>query len=202
MSVNLDLLVNLTENMFSLPMENFSEFFYNGDEVEKAVNLTECTNFANYQTAFQSCEIYAGRKIIYSCSVTKIYDIPVITDIFKNGDKVYKAAMEKLYNEMSDNADIVKAYRINTLCEEIEKTLTAAENAIDDTDNNGILLAYTNYMYNIGRYHVYMDSLDMLNSNKWYVLMDKYTDRLNMIEEKSDKVYRSLKKSLYGDENA
>ena len=39
MSVNLDLLVNLTENMFSLPMENFKEFFYNGDEVEKTVNI-------------------------------------------------------------------------------------------------------------------------------------------------------------------
>lgn len=202
MSVNLDLLVNLTENMFSLPIENFSEFFYNGDEVEKTVNLTECTTFANYQTAFQSCEIYAGRKIVYSCSVTKIYNIPVITDIFKNGDKIYEADMKKLYDEMSANADIVKAYRINTLCEEIEKSLTAAENAIDDTDNNGILLAYTNYMYNIGQYHAYMDSLDMLDSGKWYVLMDKYTDRLNRIEEKSDDVYRSLKKSLYGDENA
>lgn len=202
MSVNLDLLASLTENCFSLPIEKFSEFFYNGTEVEKTVNLTECTTFANYQTAFQSCEIYAGRKIVYSCSVTKIYDIPVITDIFKNGDKVYETDMEKLYNEMSDNADIIKAYRINTLCEEIEKSLTAAENAIDDVNNYGNLLAYTNYMYNIGQYHAYMDSLDMLDANKWYVLMDKYTIRFNRIEEKSDKVYRSLKKSLYGDENA
>jgi uncharacterized protein Yka (UPF0111/DUF47 family) len=80
--------------------------------------------------------------------------------------------------------------------------LTAAENAIDDVNNYGNLLAYTNYMYNIGQYHAYMDGLDMLDSNKWYVLMDKYTIRLNRIEEKSDKVYRSLKKSLYGDENA
>ena len=202
MSVNLDLLVNLTENMFSLPIENFSEFFYNGNEVKKTVNLTECTNFANYQTVFQSCEIYAGRKIVYSCSVTKIYDIPVITDIFKNGKRVYEADLEKLDNEMSNNADIVKAYRINILYKEIEKSLTAAENAIDDINNYGNLLAYTNYMYNIGQYHAYMDNLDMLDGNKWYVLMDKYTDRLNRIEEKSDKVYRNLKKSLYGDENA
>lgn len=198
MSVNLDLLLNLTENMFSLPIENFSELFYNGDEVEKTVNLTECTTFANYQTVFQTCEIYAGRKIVYSCSVTKIYDIPVITDIFKNGGKVYEADMKKLYEEMSANADIVKAYRINTLCEEIEKAFTAAENAINDTDNNGILLAYTNYMYNIGRFHAYTDSLDMIDIEKWNKTYEIYMDRLDCMEAKSDDVYRSLKKTIYG----
>jgi hypothetical protein len=198
MGVNLDLLVNLTENMFSLPIENFSEFFYNGDEVEKTVNLTECTTFANYQTVFQSCNIYAGRKIVYACSITKIYDIPVITDIFKNGERVYEADMEKLDNEMSANMDIVKAYRINTLCEEIEKAFTAAENAINDTDNNGILLAYTNYMYNIGRYHAYMDSLDMIDFEKWGEMYDCYAERVRHMEDKSDDIYCSLKKTVYG----
>lgn len=202
MSINLNLLASLTENCFSLPIEKFSEFFYNGKDVENTVDLTGCETFANYSTMFQSCNIYADRKIVYSCCITKFYDIPVITDIYGNEGQIYKADMEKLYEEMSGNTEIVKAYRINTLCEEIEKAFTAAENAINDTDNNGILLAYTNYMYNIGRYHAYMDGLDMLDSNKWYVLMDKYTIRLNRIEEKSDKVYRSLKKSLYGNENA
>ena len=202
MGVNLNLLASLTENMFSLPMENFSEYFYNGRDVENTIDLTGCTRFANYNTCFQSCNIYADRKNVYSCCITKMYDIPVITDVYGNEGQIYKADMEKLYEEMSSNAEIVKAYRINTLLEEIEKSLTAAEDAINDVNNYGSLLAYTNYMYNIGQYHAYMDSLDIFDTDKWQVVATEYADRVNRMDELADKVYKSLKKTIFGNEYA
>lgn len=198
MSVNLDLLASLTENMFSLPIEKFSEFFYNGKEVENAVDLTGCETFANYSTAFQTVEIYADKQVIYSCSVSQIYDVPVITHVYEKCELVYQADYGELYNEMSANVDIVKAYRINTLCEKIEKAFTAAEKAINDTDGNGILLAYTNYMYNIGLFHAYMDSLDTLDFEKWSEVYGCYVERLRHMETKSDDLYCSLKKTIYG----
>ena len=202
MSVNLDLLVGLTEGMFSYPMEKFSEFFYNGHEVEETVNLTDCTKFANYHTAFQTVEIYRDNKIVYSCSVTKIYDIPIITHVFAHDGKIYEVNYNRLYEEMSNNAEIVKAFRVNTLCEEIEKALTAAENDIDDVNEYGILLAYTNYSYNMGRYHAYLDSLDMLAPEEWGEIVSKHKDRNDSMEKRADVKYRSLKKTIFGNENA
>lgn len=194
MSVNLDLLVNLTENMFSLPIENFSEFFYNGNEVEKTVNLTECTNFANYQTAFQSCDIYAGRKIIYSCSVTKIYNIPVITDIFKNGEKVYEADMEKLDNEMSANMDIVKAYRINTLVEMLDESIKAAEESLTSTYTD--VIRYENYKYNIGRCNALLDVLLAVDKDLFGEHFDKYIERTDKSEQEANGIRDKLRNAM------
>lgn len=81
------------------------------------------------------------------------------------------------------------------LCKEINKSLNSAENAINDINDYGILLAYTNYMFNMGKYYAYMDSLDILDTEKWYELADAHMERIHHMEKQSDIIYRNLKKT-------
>ena len=77
---------------------------------------------------------------------------------------------------------------------EAENAIEQAESSLDDPNCYGILLAYNNYVYNIGKYHGLLDTLDILDSRKWFELAEKYSTKENELAKRADVLYRNLRK--------
>ena len=134
-----------------------------------------------------------------NCCYTTINGIPYITDIFSSTGKEYTLDYDKAEIETSALNSWRTAEATKTAVEEAEKALNNAEKALDDPNNYGALLSYTNYMYAMGLYHAYIDMLDTLDADKfrtWFELAERHAERINQLEKRADTLYRGLKKSL------
>jgi len=74
----------------SSKIEDFKKDFKNHNEVEKAINLNECTDYRMQGTNAEML-IYNGRQIMYSCCYDWYKGKNYITDIYnRNAELVYK----------------------------------------------------------------------------------------------------------------
>lgn len=98
----LQMLAELTKGWFFEPMEKFKDFFYNGEEVAKLIELGGCVEFGstNGQT-FTIYDTVENRKHIrYECCFTTIFDIPVIQNVYGDNGKLYEYDFDKCYDEL------------------------------------------------------------------------------------------------------
>ena len=198
----LNMLLSLTKNMWFKPMSEFDSSFYNADEIKQAITLENCIEFGTNNG--QELLIYAldesnSKYIKYSCCYTTLYDIPFITDIFSKEGKHYTLDRDRAEIEASAFNAVRCSKATQTAVEEAEKALDNAAKALDDPNNYGALLSYTNYMYAMGLYHAYIDMLDTLDADKfrtWFELAERHAERINQLEKRADTLYRGLKKSL------
>jgi hypothetical protein len=73
----------------SSKVEDFKKDFKNNIEVEKAINLNECTDYRIMNNL--EVLIYDGRQILYSCCYGEYKNKKYITHIYnRNAELVYK----------------------------------------------------------------------------------------------------------------
>ena len=191
----LNMLKALTSNTWFMPMEKFNEYFYNGKEISETVDLTGCVEFGtNNGREILIYDIEEGQKHIrYSCSYAEIYKQPVITHVFNKAENVYEYDYDRFLFDITNTPELMQKYRVDTLIKNIDKAIEKAEESLDDPNEYGMLLAYTNYMYSMGNYHAYMDSLDILDADQWLEIAQKYQNKINELEKRADVLYRNLK---------
>lgn len=116
MGVNFELLAGLTENMYFYPMENFSEYYYNGEDIAKAVDLSSCVEFGTMNG--QELLIYDiaedGRKhICFSGCLNILFDVPFVSSLYDNNGEVYQTDFNTVYGAMSVDKEIMMNYYLN-----------------------------------------------------------------------------------------
>ena len=100
-----ELLTALSVIAFSLPMENFAEFFYNGTAILKTGILIGCIEFGTNNG--QEILIYEiaedGRKRTrFSCSYAEIYGQKIITHIYGKSGLVYQSDYNTMCKEIEE----------------------------------------------------------------------------------------------------
>lgn len=71
--------------------------------------------------------------------------------------------------------------------------LDKAEQALDSSKENTILIAYSNYQHEIGMFYAYMEILKSANPARYVEVAEECHDRIIMIMDKAETLYRSLK---------
>lgn len=79
----------MTVITFTKPMVDFSKFFANGAEIEKKIDLTQCTEFWPKGTNSEAL-IYSGRQIVFSCCYTEYKRKMYITSVWAKSGCVYE----------------------------------------------------------------------------------------------------------------
>lgn len=71
--------------------------------------------------------------------------------------------------------------------------LDKAEQALDSIKKNTILIAYSNYQHEMGMFYAHMEILKLVNLARYIEVAEECHDRINMIMDKAETLYRSLK---------
>ena len=142
-------LMELCANMWRKPINEFGDTIYNASEIP----TFNCDSFGSNNG--QELLMYCGSQIICSCSTTTSFGQLVITHVYSKDGLVYKADVDRIYNEIKSNHSIVINYTIDELKEQIRTSLELAEDALA---NNDIIEA----SLRIGEVRAYHYSLDMV----------------------------------------
>lgn len=71
--------------------------------------------------------------------------------------------------------------------------LDKAEQALESIKETAILTAYANYQHEMGMFYAYMDILKSAKLARYIKVAEECHDRINMIMDKAETLYRSLK---------
>lgn len=71
--------------------------------------------------------------------------------------------------------------------------LDEAEKALDSIKETAILTAYANYQHEMGMFYAYMDILKSAKLARYIKVAEECHDRIDLITDKSEKLYRNLK---------
>lgn len=80
--------------------------------------------------------------------------------------------------------------------DELRLALDAADEALNDPKKFGSLLSYTNFMFSMGKFYALMQVWEETDEKSYMMLCDAYIARAVRLEEKSDHLYISLKKTI------
>lgn len=100
----LQMLTELTKGWFFEPMEKFKNFFFNGEEVARLIDLDGCVEFGstNGQTFIIYDTVRNLKHIRYECYFTTVFDIPVIENVYSENGKLYEYDFDKCYDELAE----------------------------------------------------------------------------------------------------
>ena len=116
MGVNFELLAGLTENMYFYPMDKLSDVYYNGEDIAKTVDLSNCVEFGTMNG--QELLIYDiaedGRKhICFAGGIERIFDVPFVSYLSDKSGEVYNADYDTVYDKMKSDKNVVMNYLLN-----------------------------------------------------------------------------------------
>ena len=99
-----NMLYDLTQNMWFEPMNKFSDIVYNADEIIPVIDFDDCVEFGtnNGQELLIYDEVNGRKHIKYSCSMTTIFDELVITDVWDENGQVYECDYDAIYDELAE----------------------------------------------------------------------------------------------------
>ena len=167
----LNTLMELCANMWRKPINEFGDTIYNASEIP----IFNCDSFGSNNG--QELLMYCDRQIICSCSTTVFYGQLVITHVYTNNGLVYKADVDRIYNEIKSNHSIVIKYTIDELREQMSTSLELAEDALA---NNDIIEA----SLRIGEVRAYHYSLDMVLISEGMDVCTDFDNRIIAIDNK------------------
>lgn len=98
----LEMLFELTKDMWYEPMEKFVDIVYNAAEIIPLIDTENCVEFGtNNSQTLLIYDIVDNRKHIkYSCSITHIFDKLVIQNVYSKDGKIYEYDFDKIYDEL------------------------------------------------------------------------------------------------------
>lgn len=99
----LEMLMQLTSNMWFMPMEKFSEVVYNAAEILPVIDAENCVEFGT--TNGQELLIYTmhddGKHIEYSCSIKEMFGKIVLENCYSKDGNLYEYDFDEIWDELS-----------------------------------------------------------------------------------------------------